>query len=152
VEEQLLDIHTRLRHLIKVLNHSPTSFSKKLGVNHSQITNVISGRLNKPSVDTLEKIYSVFPRVNIDWLVAGRGEALRPLGAASASNIAQDGGVIQYGNTGTVLGNVTAGTSLSFNSIEDCQRELEGCRAAVLTLQGMVNDKQMIIDLLQKSK
>ncbi len=61
----------RFRILLKDLKLSPAEFADRIGVQRSSISHIISGR-NKPSVDFLEKILSVFPDIDIYWLITGK--------------------------------------------------------------------------------
>lgn len=67
-----MDISGRLAQLISDLGETPASFSEKLGIQRSSVSHLVSAR-NKPSVDFLEKLLSVFPSVNLSWLIAGTG-------------------------------------------------------------------------------
>ncbi|GHT64143.1 hypothetical protein FACS189451_11540 [Bacteroidia bacterium] len=70
-----MSVNDRLKKVIEELGYNPTSFSKKIGLKSNvQITNIVSGRLSKPSFETLELIHSFFGDINFDWLVTGRGD------------------------------------------------------------------------------
>jgi len=43
-----------------------------IGVNRATISHILSGR-NKPSIDFLQKLLSVFPKLNSNWLITGIG-------------------------------------------------------------------------------
>ena len=43
-----------------------------IDVNRSTISHILSGR-NKPSIDFLEKLLSVYPELNLNWLITGIG-------------------------------------------------------------------------------
>ena len=70
-----------LQQLLKI--KSVSAFAAEIGVDASVLNNIMSpyGRKGKPSFDTLEKIATTYKRVNIEWLVTGRGEPLRPFNA-----------------------------------------------------------------------
>jgi transcriptional regulator with XRE-family HTH domain len=70
-----MNVNDRLKKLIEELGYNPTSFSKALGLKSNvQISNIVSGRLSKPSFETLELIHSFFDNINFDWLITGRGD------------------------------------------------------------------------------
>lgn len=63
-------IQDRIKIIIKANNLSASEFADKVGVKRSNLSHVLSGR-NKPSLDFLSKVISIFPKVNAAWLVAG---------------------------------------------------------------------------------
>ena len=48
-------------------------FADKIGVQRSSISHILSGR-NKPSLDFILKVTSVFSDVDMYWLLNGKGE------------------------------------------------------------------------------
>ena len=46
--------------------------SKLVDLNRSSISHIVNGR-NKPSFDMLEKILSIYPNLNLNWLITGFG-------------------------------------------------------------------------------
>ena len=46
--------------------------SKIVDLNRSSISHIVNGR-NKPSFDMLEKILSIYPNLNLNWLITGFG-------------------------------------------------------------------------------
>ncbi|MBK0403869.1 helix-turn-helix transcriptional regulator [Adhaeribacter sp. BT258] len=69
-----------IQELLKI--RSVAAFANEIGVDTSVLNNIMSpyGRMGKPSFDTLQKIAAKYPRVNMDWLITGKGEPLRPFG------------------------------------------------------------------------
>lgn len=65
-------IQERLKAFIKSLNISERDFCKSIGVSHSYVSNV----KNKVNASTREALASVYPLLNIDWLLTGRGDML----------------------------------------------------------------------------
>ena len=53
-----------------------SELAKKLGVEASALSHIKSGR-NKPRFDFIVKVLTVFPHINPDWLLLGRGPYLR---------------------------------------------------------------------------
>lgn len=74
----MITISERLQHLISLLGHNPNSFSKALGYSNNNVTigRIINDTSKKPSVETLEKIFKTFPKVNPTWLLTGDGNPL----------------------------------------------------------------------------
>ena len=46
--------------------------SKLVDLNRSSISHIVNGR-NKPSYDMLEKTISIYPNLNLNWLITGFG-------------------------------------------------------------------------------
>ncbi len=60
---------------MKLLNHenlSSKQFANLIGVQPSSVSHILSGR-NKPSFDFIEKIVENYPRLNVEWLISGKG-------------------------------------------------------------------------------
>ena len=51
-------------------------FCKKLQIQRSALTHILSGR-NNPSLSLVQKILQVFPEINPDWLLLDQGKMLR---------------------------------------------------------------------------
>lgn len=137
----------RLELLINTLNvKSVNAFALSIGVAASVIQNFLgkkaSGKKSKPSLETIEKIKARYPRVNLEWLLTGDGEILKPYPG-------QEQNVTMTANTGNVIGTMHGGT-VTYTSIEQCLKDLEACRGRVRELEGMIGDKQLIIDLLKQ--
>ena len=69
------DFIIRIENLIAHFGVSTSAFADKIGVQRSGISHLLSGR-NKPSLDFILKIMSVFPEINIHWLLTGIGDML----------------------------------------------------------------------------
>lgn len=65
-----MDISGRIEMVIRMSNHTASSFSEAIGVQRSSVSHILSGR-NKPSLDFLQKVLNTFPRVNGHWLLTG---------------------------------------------------------------------------------
>ncbi|MEZ4802652.1 MAG: helix-turn-helix transcriptional regulator [Gelidibacter sp.] len=66
------DFAKRLEKIIDFYGETASSFSEKIGVQRSSISHILSGR-NKPSLDFVLKVLSVFPEVELYWLLNGKG-------------------------------------------------------------------------------
>ena len=62
----------RLEQLFEVYELTPSTFADKIGVQRSSISHLLSGR-NKPSLDFVLKVQDVFPEVEMNWLLHGKG-------------------------------------------------------------------------------
>jgi transcriptional regulator with XRE-family HTH domain len=66
------DFAKRLEKVIDFYGETASSFAEKIGVQRSSISHILSGR-NKPSLDFVLKVLSVFPEVELYWLLNGKG-------------------------------------------------------------------------------
>lgn len=67
--------------LATILTHfrlSPSQLAQKLGVQRSGISHILSGR-NRPGLDFIVKLLQVFPQIDADWLLSGKGSMLREM-------------------------------------------------------------------------
>jgi transcriptional regulator with XRE-family HTH domain len=66
-----MEIGDRIKVIIKVNQHTATSFADEIGVQRSSISHILNGR-NKPSLDFIQKVLDKFPRVDPMWLITGK--------------------------------------------------------------------------------
>jgi transcriptional regulator with XRE-family HTH domain len=71
-----MEIDKRIVTLIEILGLTPGEFADKINVQRSSISHITSAR-NKPSLDFLERALSVFPEINSEWLILGKGKPLK---------------------------------------------------------------------------
>ena len=65
-----------VKRIRKILSHfelAPSAFADAIGVPRSSISHLLSGR-NKPSLDFVLKVVDKFPKVDLYWLLYGKGE------------------------------------------------------------------------------
>ena len=67
-----VDFAKRLQKVIDFYGESASSFAEKIGVQRSSISHILSGR-NKPSLDFVLKVTSIFSEVDLYWLLNGVG-------------------------------------------------------------------------------
>ena len=60
----------RLLKILESKNLSASQFAEKIGVQRSSVSHILSGR-NKPSLDFIIKIITVFSDISLDWLIKG---------------------------------------------------------------------------------
>ncbi|WP_340073829.1 helix-turn-helix transcriptional regulator [Leptobacterium sp. I13] len=65
------DFVTRLKYLLDYYDLSAAAFADKVAVQRSSISHILSGR-NKPSLEFVLKIITIFPEVSFDWLLLGK--------------------------------------------------------------------------------
>ena len=61
----------RLLEILETKNLSASQFAEKIGVQRSSVSHILSGR-NKPSLDFIIKINSVFNDISLEWLINGK--------------------------------------------------------------------------------
>ena len=64
------DITKRITEIMKKKKISASDLSKKINVQKSSISHILSGR-NKPSLDFVVKLSNSFGDINLDWLING---------------------------------------------------------------------------------
>jgi phage repressor protein C with HTH and peptisase S24 domain len=74
-----LQVNERLISLIDVLTRgNEKKFAESIGVKPAVINNYTTGKQqSKPGFEVLRKILDVYPDVNMEWLLAGKGEMLK---------------------------------------------------------------------------
>ncbi len=64
--------------LAQVINHyhlTHAAFAEKMGIQKSSVSHLLSGR-NKPNFDFIARFPEVFPEINLQWLLTGKGNML----------------------------------------------------------------------------
>ncbi|SFR46413.1 Helix-turn-helix [Robiginitalea myxolifaciens] len=62
----------RLEKMLDFYELSASAFARAIGIQPSGISHLISGR-NKPSLDFVMKVNSVYQEVSLEWLLYGKG-------------------------------------------------------------------------------
>jgi len=65
----------RLKLIIDHLGLSVLAFAKSIDASQQMLFNYTKGRT--PSLEVIQKILTVYPQFNVEWLVLGKGEMLR---------------------------------------------------------------------------
>lgn len=147
---QNTDIHARMKLLLEALNHSANSFARLVGINPSQIVKVVAGS-TKPSTDTLEKISLTIPRLNLDWLVVGRGEMMKPYPGQEQS-ATNSGVMVGHGNVVGSGNKMKVRTGGSSPALEDCQKELQHWIEKAHAFEQLAEERKTVIELLKKGR
>lgn len=66
-------MNTRLQQFLGAENISQSQFADELGVARASVSHIIAGR-NKPGFDFLTSLMARYPRLNMEWLLAGKGK------------------------------------------------------------------------------
>ena len=80
-------MNTRLQQFLAAENISQASFADSLNVARAGISHILAGR-NRPSYDFLAALMNRYPRLNIEWLMFGKGKMYKDL--METSEIATD--------------------------------------------------------------
>ncbi len=73
-----MSVNQRVNFLVQeVSNSSQTAFANLIGIKPGSVSDIVGGRLNKPSFDVLNKIAIAIPKVNVVWLLTGEGEMFK---------------------------------------------------------------------------
>lgn len=70
-------MNERIALLLKFKNISAAVFADEIDVQRSGISHILSGR-NKPSLEFIQKVLKVYPEINPEWLISGKGSMLKP--------------------------------------------------------------------------
>ena len=76
---------SKLEYLLRSENLTATTLARKLEIQPSGISHILSGR-NKPSFDLVVKILRAFPHLNPDWLMLDSDKIYRDDVAKSVKN------------------------------------------------------------------
>lgn len=71
-------MNTRLQQFLAAENISQAQLADSLKVARAGISHIMSGR-NKPSYDFLAALMNRYPRLNIEWLMFGKGKMYKDL-------------------------------------------------------------------------
>ncbi len=70
-----MDIAERLSKILKDKKLTANELSKIIAVQRSTLSHILSGR-NKPSLDLIERFYTAFPEISLEWLISGKGSMI----------------------------------------------------------------------------
>lgn len=77
--ESTLTIGERIEKIRKYYGYTQKVFAEKLGYqSNGIISNIISGRTQKPNYIIVEKILTTFPEIDAGWLMIGKGTMITP--------------------------------------------------------------------------
>ena len=65
-----MNIKDRVQKILKTSGLSASEFSKKLNIQRSRLSHILSGR-NKPTLEIIVKINKNFPKYTLNWLIYG---------------------------------------------------------------------------------
>lgn len=81
-------MNRRLLQFLQAENLTQTQFADTLSVARGSVSHILAGR-NKPGYDFLESLLLHYPRLNLEWLLTGRGRMYREVTEPDAQDPAQ---------------------------------------------------------------
>ena len=76
----------RLQKILKDNNLSASQFAKKINVQRSSVSHILSKR-NKPSLDFIIKISKNFENISLDWLINGNEKEVKTTPSPSHDSV-----------------------------------------------------------------
>lgn len=73
-------MNNRLKQFLIAENITQAQFADNINVVRASVSHVLSGR-NNPSFDFIKAMMSKYPRLNIDWLMFGKGKMYKDMEA-----------------------------------------------------------------------
>lgn len=71
-----MEMKDRIRMLLDAEKINSAKFAEIIGVQRSSISHILTGR-NNPSFDIIQRIAEKFPKINLEWLITGKGNMLK---------------------------------------------------------------------------
>jgi len=75
-------MNNRLKQFLAAENITQAQFADNINVVRASVSHVLSGR-NNPSFDFIKAMMAKYPRMNIDWLIFGKGKMYKDAEAPS---------------------------------------------------------------------
>lgn len=66
----------RLKEILEYYNLNSSRLAERLGVQRSGISHIMAGR-NKPGYDFIKGILNLFPEIDANWLITGKGSMFK---------------------------------------------------------------------------
>nr|DAV29475.1 MAG TPA: Repressor protein CI [Caudoviricetes sp.] len=80
-----MDIKNRIYEYLRIVKMTPAEFERNTGLSNGYLRNI----KNSIGVDKISNIVSVYPDLNIEWLITGNGEMLKSNHTSSTTSSAQ---------------------------------------------------------------
>ena len=81
-------MNRRLSQFLQAENLTQTQLADTLSVARGSVSHILAGR-NKPGYDFLESLLLHYPRLNLEWLITGKGRMYREISPEQAADIGQ---------------------------------------------------------------
>lgn len=83
-------MNTRLKQFLAAENITQAQFADTIDVVRASVSHVLAGR-NNPSYDFLKALMSKYPRLNMEWLMFGKGKMYKDAGEPESPVQVNDG-------------------------------------------------------------
>lgn len=133
-------INQRLKFLLKALDMKAPAFARAIGVSETTFRNYID-RDSKPGTEVIEKIANSFEKVNIVWLVTGKGEPLADKPSGTTVNSTVSGEQSTVTNIGQSVGGV-----LNINSLDSCKASLVEALGQITLLASQLEASKTLLE------
>ena len=80
-----MDIKNRIYEYLRIVKMTPAEFERNTGLSNGYLRNI----KNSIGVDKISNIVSVYPDLNIEWLITGNGEMFKSNHTSSTTSSAQ---------------------------------------------------------------
>lgn len=81
----MMDIKNRIYEYLRIVKMTPAEFERNTGLSNGYLRNI----KNSIGVDKISNIVSVYPDLNLEWLITGNGEMLKSNHTSSTTSSAQ---------------------------------------------------------------
>lgn len=88
VKSKFIKMNRRLLQFLQAENLTQTQFADTLSVARGSVSHILAGR-NKPGYDFMESLLLHFPRLNLEWLLTGKGRMYKDVSPEESSDPAQ---------------------------------------------------------------
>lgn len=69
-----MSLRERVKFLLQQTKLSQADFENRSGYSRAVMSNFLTGKTDKPRIDLLEAMKQVFPNLNLNWLITGKGD------------------------------------------------------------------------------
>ena len=131
----------RLLIFLDYLEIGQTKFEVKAGLVRGSISKIKDGM----SAPNIAKIANCYPQLNLDWLITGQGEMLKPTSGNYSRNVHNAGNI----SGGVMTGDNNAPINASVSS--DSEQRILLLEEKVQHLEEMLKEKERFIQVLLKN-
>lgn len=138
----------RLLKLMQLFRLRPSAFAAKLDMKPQTLNGFTGPKQSGATLKTIQKIVTVFPRVNSHWLITGEGTPLLPSDGENTASLPLYSAL----PTTAALSMAQEQDYQYASPLSACKQELVLCQSRIRELESIVADKQLIIDLLTNKR
>ena len=82
-------MNNRLQRFLDAENITQSQLAERLGVAKASISHILAGR-NKPGFDFIQSMAQNYPDLNLDWLIAGKGNMYKSQNSPQAPQLSEE--------------------------------------------------------------